>query len=136
MSETRVPFDEIDSAYFQGLAEQRLLLQYCESCKRWQFYPRAICTACAGEIGWREAAGRGVVYAKTVVEMAPARFVDEAPYAVALIDLEEGVRVMARLTETTVEIDDPVEIVWPEIPATDASPPLHFGPVSTGRKAE
>jgi uncharacterized OB-fold protein len=60
-----------------------------------------------------EAGGAGVVHAFTVVHRAPAEYRSEVPYVVALVDLDEGVRMMTRLVEVepdTVRVGMPVEV--------------------------
>ena len=50
----------------------------------------------------------GTVYTETVVHIAPAAFQSEAPYQVAIVTLEDGSRVTARIEGNRVQIDDPV----------------------------
>ena len=53
--------------YWKSAAEGKLVLQRCLTCGRFQFYPRALCAACAGETEWVEASGRGTLYTFTVI---------------------------------------------------------------------
>jgi uncharacterized OB-fold protein len=84
--------------YFDGLSRGVILLQRCTGCDRLQFPPRVHCSRCGGrELSWKEVGGAGTVYAKTVNRRAPEpAFEKFLPYAVALVDLDAGVRVMAR----------------------------------------
>ena len=87
----------ISQPYFDGCKNGQLLLQHCLSCDRSQFYPRVVCSHCgAASLTWQQAAGEGVVASFTVVRR-PVSMAYEAPYAIALIDLPEGVRMMAQL---------------------------------------
>lgn len=102
MTERPVPQpDRVSAPFWDALAGGRFELQQCDSCARWVFYPRAICPHCGGvELTWRAASGRGVVYSFTVVHRAPEAFAAEAPYVVALVDLEEaGARIMTRVLD-------------------------------------
>jgi uncharacterized OB-fold protein len=54
---------------------------------------------------------RGTVYTETVVHAAPVAFVNEAPYQIVIVTLEEGKRVTGRVLGDKVQIDDPVEMV-------------------------
>jgi uncharacterized OB-fold protein len=57
------------------------------------FYPRVLCPGCGGvSLEWRTSSGRGTVYATTAVYRRDAK-----PYNVALVDLEEGFRMMSRV---------------------------------------
>ena len=80
--------------YWDGLNEGRLLLQQCAACMKTRHYPRPVCDACYSmEVAWIEASGRGRVHSWTVAHhpFHPG-FKAELPYIVAIVDLEEGVR--------------------------------------------
>jgi uncharacterized OB-fold protein len=89
--------------YWSGLKEHRLLMQHCDSCDRLQFYPRSGCRTCGStELSWREMSGEGHIYTYTVIHRAPfAAFAEDVPYVYAVVELDEGPRVVS-----TVEIDD------------------------------
>jgi hypothetical protein len=88
--------------YFEGLAEGVIRIQYCPGCDCHQFPPRMICTRCGSrDVTWRQAQGSGRIYAITVAHRAAAPQLESiVPYAVALIDLTEGVRLMARSADS------------------------------------
>ncbi len=93
-----------------------LAFQVCRACGRWQHPPRLLCPACGSEdLGFRESSGRGRLYTWTVTHQAfhPA-FADELPYAIAVTELEEGVRLVSGvrgLRPEELELDLPVEVV-------------------------
>jgi uncharacterized OB-fold protein len=94
----------LDRHFFEAAAQGSLLVQRCSACGHRQFYPRQLCTACAGEVVWETASGRGLVHTFTIVRqngMPP--FKDLLPYAVAMIELDEGVRMMGNVTGCPVE---------------------------------
>lgn len=96
--------DSVSGAFWSAAGEGRLLYQRCPSCHHRQFYPRAVCTACGAAPEWVEASGRGVVHTFTVVRQFGAPpFKQELPYVVAMIELEEGVRMMGNVTDCDVE---------------------------------
>lgn len=84
-------------AWRAALAHGRLDIQRCTDCSRHIFYPRLVCPHCSGtSLEWVTAAGAGTVYSTTVV----ARRAEQGgPYNVALIDLDEGVRMMSRVED-------------------------------------
>lgn len=91
--------DSVSGLYWSELARGRLLIQRCPGCGARQFYPRPICMACGSEPEWEEASGRGSVHTFTVIRQnGLPSFRDELPYVVAMIDLEEGPRVMGNVT--------------------------------------
>jgi hypothetical protein len=92
--------DAVSGPYWLAAAEGRLLVQHCPACGHRQWYPRALCTACGADPEWLECSGRGAVHTFTVVrQMGMRAFRDDVPYVVAMVDLEEGPRVMGGITE-------------------------------------
>lgn len=85
------------TAWRAALAEGRLDIQRCTGCSRHVFYPRLVCPHCSGSsLEWVTSAGTGMVYSTTVV----ARRAEQGgPYNVALVDLDEGVRMMSRVED-------------------------------------
>jgi uncharacterized protein len=108
------PVADHDSAvYWQGLHDGKLLLQKCRDCGECQLYPRDRCLACRGPVDWVEGSGRGTIYSFTVIRQNYSRpFRDWIPYVVALVDLEEGPRIMTNLVDCdpeTLQVGAPVE---------------------------
>jgi uncharacterized OB-fold protein len=109
------PVPDADTApFWNAVAAGRLDVQRCQSCRRYVFYPRSLCPHCGGvDLKWATVTGRATVYSFTVVHRAPAEFQAEAPYVVALVDLEEGVRMLTRLVDVepaAVRVAMPVEV--------------------------
>jgi len=108
------------AAYWQAALEGRLKIQYCPACARHQFYPRRFCTQClSDQIEWVQASGRGTVYTFTVCHVAahPA-FESGVPYAIGMIELDEGVRMLAGIVPSGLEhlaIGAPVEVCFERI---------------------
>ena len=79
------------STFFRNVAEGHLTFQRCGDCNAAVFYPRVVCPRCGGvTLGWEESAGLGTVYSVSVL---PQR--DRDPVVVALVDLDEGYRMMS-----------------------------------------
>jgi uncharacterized protein len=96
--------DVISAEYWAALASGRLLVQNCQECGRRQFYPRALCTQCGAVPVWEEVSGRGTVYTFTIIRQnGVPPFRDETPYVVAMIELEEGPRLMGNITGCSVD---------------------------------
>ncbi len=85
--------------YWEGANSGRLMIRKCRSCQRTHFMPRYLCPTCwSPDLDWIQASGRGTVHSFTVIRRAPLpEFADRVPYVVALIDLEEGPRMMANI---------------------------------------
>lgn len=96
--------DNASRHYWQSAAEGGLVVQRCTSCDVYQFYPRALCASCAGETEWVDASGRGTLYTFTVIRQNRSEaFAALSPYAVGIVELEEGVRMMSNIVECDVE---------------------------------
>ncbi|HZJ46774.1 MAG TPA: Zn-ribbon domain-containing OB-fold protein [Pyrinomonadaceae bacterium] len=134
MSDQRpIPIPDRDSeVYWQAAHRHQLLLQRCSSCRKFRFYPRSHCPYCSSELfEWQPASGRGTVYSFTVIHRSPSSsFRDKVPYVLALIDLQEGVRMMTNVIECepdAVEIGMPVEVAFEDLNESISLP--QFRPV-------
>jgi uncharacterized OB-fold protein len=107
--------DHASRHYWQSAAEGRLVLQRCTDCSELQFYPRSLCASCTGETEWVDASGRGTLHTFTIIRQNHSKaFADLVPYAVGIVDLEEGVRMMSNIVDCDVEvlrIGMPLEVV-------------------------
>lgn len=85
--------------FWEGLRNEQVLLQRCADCGKWIFYPRSNCSAClSANLAWHPVSGEGTLYTFTVTRQATApHFVDEVPQLIAMIDLDEGVRLTSTL---------------------------------------
>lgn len=94
--------DERSAPFFDGARAGRLMLQRCSGCETWLHPVRTRCPECSGhEIEWREARGTGVLFSHGLLRRSahPAQEA-ELPIRLAVVDLDEGVRMNARLVGT------------------------------------
>lgn len=78
--------------YLEGLARGALVYQHCQECERAVFYLRPSCPHCGSvELELRDSQGLGTLYSVSVV------FDKERNYNLALVDLDEGFRMMSTL---------------------------------------
>jgi uncharacterized OB-fold protein len=99
---TDLPTIEDDTRPFWDAArEGRLLIRRCRECGRPHHYPRPFCPHCwSDNVEWAEASGRATLYTWSVVfvnDLPP--FNERVPYVAAVVDLEEGVRLMTNLVD-------------------------------------
>lgn len=81
---------ELSQPFWDGCADGVLRVQQCERCDELVFVPRPMCPACQHTaLRWIDCAGTGTVYSHTTVHRPPDPAF-EAPYAVAIIELDEG----------------------------------------------
>lgn len=110
--------DEPDTApFWKSTAEHKLTYQVCAKCDGVVFYPRGHCVHCLSlELEWRESAGLGTLYTYSVVrDNRMPGFAELVPYAVAYVDLDEGFRMLTRLTNVDVDavsIGTRVKVSW------------------------
>ncbi|WP_439687783.1 Zn-ribbon domain-containing OB-fold protein [Cupriavidus oxalaticus] len=110
MNEVQRPLPQptqVTEGYWAAANEQRLVVQCCGDCGGHQFYPRPFCLQCGSEqVRWKDASGCGTIYTFTVNYRAPNAFMKaRLPYVVAMVDLDEGVRMMANILNA-----DPAEV--------------------------
>ncbi len=92
--------DSDSQPYWEGIAQGELRIQRCDACSRAVFYPRAICPYChANQLSWIVATGKGTIYSYTVAHQAFGAFAAEVPYIVAIVELDEGARMMTRIID-------------------------------------
>ncbi|HUF32763.1 MAG TPA: OB-fold domain-containing protein [Acidimicrobiales bacterium] len=116
------PVSDDTAPFWEATRDKQLVLQWCTSCQKAIFYPRAACPGCLGDtIEWRPATGFGRVHAVSVQHKPANPFMaDKVPYAVALVDLDEGVRLMTNIVgcePDDVAVDMAVRVTWE--PLTD-----------------
>ena len=106
----------VTGPFWKAANERRLTVQYDPDAQRWQFYPRAASvTTGKRNLQWRDVSGRGSVYSFTITHIPMQGFEDKAPYAIGLIDLDEGVRILANLVNVdaaSVQIGMRVKVCW------------------------
>jgi uncharacterized OB-fold protein len=97
------------------------MLPRCLACAKPHFYPRPFCPHCGGRnLEWFQATGRGRLYS-FVINHRPPPYREDGPYVIAVVELEEGPRMMTNLVGTPA---DPARI------ACDAPVEIEFQPVT------
>ena len=84
-------------AYWDGCAQGELRYQRCAQCGHVQCIPRSLCDQCQSrDLQWNASKREGTVLTFTTVHRAPLPvFKEMVPYVIAIVDLDEGFRVMA-----------------------------------------
>lgn len=91
----------LTAAYWDALEEGRLQFQRCGACGNAWLPPREECPRClAADWTWETAMGRGRVVSWVVYHRSPhPLFADRVPYNVAVVELEEGPRLITNLLD-------------------------------------
>jgi uncharacterized OB-fold protein len=111
------PVSSTSEPFWEATKEHRLILQWCTACDKAIFYPRDNCPLClSSALEWRPASGRGTVASVTVETSSPNPAIAGGdPYAVVLVDLEEGVRMMSNAVgcpPNDVAVGLAVQVAW------------------------
>lgn len=140
MTETTIrPFSV--SSYRAFIDEHKLMGTHCMDCGSMHLPPRAICPSCrSSNIEWAAFSGNGKLAAFTVVYIAPSFMSDAGfgrnnPYLTGIVELQEGVKISARLLgfdplqPESIRIGTPVEVEFiQEGPPENARVVLGFKP--------
>ncbi len=116
-----LPFvTEESRPFWEGCQQGKLLLQYCTECHRHQFYPRLYCMQCGSNaLRWVEASGQGVIYSYTTIHQNKSpEFVNDTPYNVAIVQLQEGPRLLSNVVDTDpgeLRVDLPVTVLFDQV---------------------
>lgn len=84
--------------YKKNIEEHDFQAYKCAECGAVIAPPSGTCYSCGGnKMDWTRVSGKGTLVSFTVIHVSPEEFQDEAPYFIAIVELEEGTRVIARL---------------------------------------
>ena len=110
--------DAAIAPYWEAAARHELVMRCCDDCGLVFFPPRGFCPGCwSGGLSWRQVGGRGTVWTFTEVHVAfyDDTWADDVPYVVAVIELDEGPRLLANIVEpdiASLAIGDRVEATF------------------------
>ena len=117
--------------FWDGTKRGELLLQKCDDCAKVYFPPRPFCPGCASKsVSVLPASGKASLYSYVINQRQHPSF--DGPYAIAVVELEEGPRMMTNIVECpqtpeALVLDMPLEVTFESV-NDDISVPL-FKPV-------
>jgi len=93
------------SRYWREIPQRyRLEANKCESCGMSFFPPRLICPECKNrDLVPTKLAQAGKVISYTIIRVPPHQFSDQAPYAVGIVELDDGVKLTAQIVDCDFE---------------------------------
>jgi len=124
--------------FWDGTRAGELRLQRCRACNEVYFPPRPFCPGCASrDVQVFAASGRASLHSYVISERSVPGF--EAPYAIAVVELVEGPRMLTNIVESpqtpeALQLDMPLEVVF-EAVSDDITLPL-FKPAGAAGDAE
>jgi uncharacterized OB-fold protein len=104
--------------FWDGARRGELRIQRCRPCSRAYFYPRPLCPHCGSrDVEWFTASGKGRLYSYVINHRAPPNFRDWVPYVIAIVQLDEGPRMMSNVIGVeplpeNLPADLPLEVTW------------------------
>ena len=106
--------------FFAAARRRELVVQRCRGCGTHRFPARDRCSTCLSrEADWTRVSGRGTVFSYAVMhQVYHPGFADEVPYAIVVVELEEGARVLSNVVGCPVQeirIGTPVEVVYDDV---------------------
>jgi hypothetical protein len=111
-------------AFYQYLAEHKLMGSRCQSCGALHLPPRSLCPACySDELYWEQVSGTGKLVAFTTVHIAPTAMIEAGygrtnPYCTGIVQLDEGPCISAQITGVDpaapqeIELGTPVRVAF------------------------
>ena len=123
----------LSAPFWSAAARGELLLQQCDSCGNLQWTPQHACRSCLSlDLGWTGVSGRAVVYSYSVVTRPQSPSFD-APYIVAIVELDEGPRMLTDLVgvePAAVSIGMPVQVSFETVGGIGL---YHFTPIQESK---
>lgn len=105
--------------FWDGVRDGKLVLQYCKDTNQFQHYPRPVSIFTGSRnLEWRQVSGRGEIYACTTLRISGPGLEGRVPLAVATVELEEKVRLIANIVDSdpaSIRIGARVRLAWDRI---------------------
>ncbi len=104
--------------YWEKCRQRELWVRSCNDCSQAYFYPRDFCPNCfSRNTAWLQCSGRGTLHAFGIVVRPPHRgWMEDVPFVVAMVDLEEGCRLPTNLVQVEADLNNPGERIWVGMP--------------------
>ncbi|QBY55401.1 Zn-ribbon domain-containing OB-fold protein [Cupriavidus oxalaticus] len=104
--------------FWEGAQAGELRVQLCDCCGKHVLYPRLRCPSCGADaLSWVRASGRARLYSYVISHLAMPGWAGETPYVIAVVELEEGPRMMSSLVGVPADpahlaLDMPLEVAF------------------------
>ena len=139
VDKTKIPLPQPtpETAHFwAGTKNEILKLQRCDDCNNVYFPPRPFCPSCASrKVSVFDATGSATLYSYVINNRPHPAF--DGPYSIAVVELEEGPRMMSNIincpqTPEALELDMPLEVVFESMSKEISLP--YFQPATSDSK--
>lgn len=116
--------DDESREFFDGARAHKLMLMRCRGCGAWRLPSRPRCPDCwSTDTAWEQASGRGTLYSFAIMHQKFPGFEGETPYAYAVVELEEGPRIVSNIVgvpDDELRVDMPLVAYFDDV-ADDAT---------------
>ncbi|MEM0233083.1 MAG: Zn-ribbon domain-containing OB-fold protein [Candidatus Nezhaarchaeales archaeon] len=114
-------------SFYKYIAEGKLMGVKCKKCGKVMVPPKPLCENCmAKDLEWIQLKGEGEVISFTIIHVPPTSFASIAPYAVAVVKLDEGPKIPGIVKGVTqphqLKVGMRVKAIFEQIPSTQAWP--------------
>jgi uncharacterized OB-fold protein len=122
--------------FWEGCKQHELRIQFCPNCQAYFFYPRLFCPKCLSDATeWRTVSGKGTLLTYVLSARPAPGFENELPYAIAIVQLNEGPHLMTNIVNTEISPQNlkagmAVEVVFDDVNETVTLP--KFQPAGVG----
>jgi uncharacterized protein len=111
---------EVTRPFWEAAKHHELVIPRCTICDHLFFYPRSECPRClSNHLEWMQVSGRGRLHTYTVVyQPANAAFRDDTPYIYAVVQLDEGPRMVSNVVQCEIDavrVDMPLEAIFDDV---------------------
>ena len=124
--------DEESEEFYEGARRHELMLMRCRSCRAWRMPSRPRCPDCwSTETEWAKASGRATLYSFGIMHQKFPGFADDVPYNYAVVELEEGPRIVSNIVgvvDEELRVDMPLVAFFDDV--ADDTTLVRFTPSS------
>lgn len=90
--------------FYKNIAQGKLLGAKCKKCGKVHLPPRPICDGCySREFDWTTIATKGKLLTYTIIYIGPVQFQSKAPYAMGIVELENGLKILGMIRDIALE---------------------------------
>ncbi len=106
--------------FWDAAQEEELHVQRCNTCHLYYFYPRPFCPHCfSDDVSWVQVSGRATLHSYVINHRPVPGWEDDGPYAIAIVELEEGPRMATNIvgipnTPEDLVLDMPLQVCFEE----------------------
>jgi len=104
MAEAQQPQNFTIEQFYKNISQKRLMSGKCRKCGKIHLPPRPLCDKCLStEFEWVELPRTGRLLTYTIIYVAPTQFQNMAPYAVGIVQLENGVKIPGMIRDVPLD---------------------------------